>query len=150
MNKDRAEILKTLGPRAAYLVGALYEQEKPVFSNADVIEITGLEPKSARNFVASLVNRGVATRLKPGLFILLSYELGFEREYMGNPFVIARELANKEEYYISHSSAMDIHQRWSPNPSLRFMLRLRGPFGPVLFWAVSFSLSSASRNNFLV
>ena len=86
INNDDTEKLKTLGPRAAYLVGALYEQGKPVFSNADVMDITGLEPKSARNFVASLVKRGVAARLKPGLFILVPYELGFEREYMGNPF----------------------------------------------------------------
>ncbi len=110
MNKDTVDKFKTLGPQAAYLVGTLYEYGKPVFSNADVMEITGLEPKSARNFVASLVRRGVASRLKPGLFILVPYELGFEREYMGNPYVIARELSNRKKYYISHGSAMDIHQ----------------------------------------
>ena len=54
----------------------LHEQGKSLFSNADVEQITGLQPKSARNFTASLVHRGVATRLKPGLFILVPYELG--------------------------------------------------------------------------
>jgi predicted transcriptional regulator of viral defense system len=101
---------KTLGPQAAYLVGMLHERRKPVFSHAEVRDITGLNPKSARNLVAALVNRGVATRLKPGLFSLVPYELGFEREYMGNPYVVARELAGRQEYYISHASAMDIHQ----------------------------------------
>ncbi|WP_150112105.1 type IV toxin-antitoxin system AbiEi family antitoxin domain-containing protein [Desulfonatronovibrio hydrogenovorans] len=110
MNGNKKEKLKTLGPRAAYLVGRLYEQGKPMFSNADVMEITGLQPKSARNFVASLVNRGVATRLKPGLFILVPYELGFESEYLGNPYILGRELAGRQKYYISHASAMDIHQ----------------------------------------
>ncbi len=102
--------LKTLGPQAAYLVVMLYEKGKPVFSHADVRDITGLNPKSARNLVAALVNRGVATRLKPGLFNLVPYELGFEREYLGNPYVLARELAGRQKYYISHASAMDIHQ----------------------------------------
>lgn len=110
MNNNEKERFKTLGPRAAYLVGRLYEKGKPVFSNADAMEITGLQPKSARNFVASLVKRGVATRIKPGLFILVPYELGFEREYMGNPYIVARELAGRQKYYISHASAMDIHQ----------------------------------------
>jgi len=110
MNNNDKEKFKTLGPRAAYLVGRLYEQGKPVFSNADAMEITGLQPKSVRNFVASLVKRGVATRLKPGLFVLVPYELGFEREYLGNPYIVARELAGRQKYYISHASAMDIHQ----------------------------------------
>ncbi len=106
----RDEPLKTLGPQAARLVTELHEQGKTLFSNVDVEEITGLRPKSARNFVASLVNRAVATRLKPGLFILVPFELGREREYLGNPFVVARELAGATDYYISHASAMHLHQ----------------------------------------
>lgn len=49
-------------------------------------------------------------RLKPGLFILVPFELGREREYLGNPYVAARELAGTPEYYVSHASAMDLHQ----------------------------------------
>ena len=108
MNLD--EPLKTLGPQAARLVTVLYERGSTLFSNADVEDITGLRPKSARNFVAALVHRGVATRLKPGLFILVPYELGRERDYLGNPLVVARELAGDPDYYISHASAMDVHQ----------------------------------------
>jgi len=107
MNK---EPLKTLGPQAARLVTELHERGRTIFSHADVQEISGLQPKSARNFVASLVHRGVVTRLKPGLFVLVPYELGREREYLGNPHVVARELADSSDYYISHASAMDLHQ----------------------------------------
>ena len=102
--------LKTLGPQAARLVTELHERSRTLFSNADVEEVTGLGPKSARNFVAALVHRGVAARLKPGLFILVPFELGREREYLGNPLVLARELAGDGDYYISHASAMDAHQ----------------------------------------
>jgi len=45
-----------------------------------------------------MVNRGVVTRLKAGLFILVPFELGREREYLGNPFVVARELFEMEAY----------------------------------------------------
>ena len=78
--------------------------------HSDVEDITGLSAKSARNLVAGLVNRGLATRLKPGLFILVPFELGREREYLGNPYAVAREFAGTPEYYVSHASAMDLHQ----------------------------------------
>jgi predicted transcriptional regulator of viral defense system len=107
MNSDP---LKTLGPQAARLVTELHERGKTLFSHADVEEITGLQPKSARNFVASIVRRGIATRLKPGLFILVPFELGREREYLGSPLVVASALAEGSDYYVSHASAMDIHR----------------------------------------
>jgi len=104
------EPLKTLGAQAARLVIELHERGSTLFSNADVQDITGLSPNAARNFAAALVRRSVATRLKPGLFILVPYELGRERDYLGNPFVVARELAGDPDYYISHASAMELHQ----------------------------------------
>ena len=101
--------LKTLGPQAARLVTELHEKRRTIFSISDVKEITGLAAKSARNFVGTLVQRGIVTRLKAGLFILVPFELGHEREYLGNPYVVARELAGARDYYLSHASAMDLH-----------------------------------------
>ena len=56
---------KTLGFRAAQLVAMLHERGRRVFTLADVTEITSLKPASARGFVRKLVQRGVATRLRP-------------------------------------------------------------------------------------
>ena len=106
-NNDPA---KTLGPQAARLVAMLHERGRTLFNHADTEQITGLGAQAARNLVAGLVNRGLATRLKPGLFILVPFELGRERVYLGNPFVVARELACTPDYYVSHASAMDLHQ----------------------------------------
>ena len=102
--------LKTLGPRAAFLIAELYEQQKTIFSNKDVEKISGLRPKSARSLVRRIVNRGVATRLKPGLFILVPYELGHERDYLGDPYIVASEISRGSEHYLSHASAMHILQ----------------------------------------
>jgi len=101
--------LKTLGPQAARLVTSLHEDNKTVFRLEDVERILGLEEPSTRSLVRKLVNRGVAARLKPGLFILVPFELGREREYMGNPLIVARELAGGKDYYLSHGTAMEIH-----------------------------------------
>jgi len=100
---------KTLGPQAAYLITTLYEQNKSIFRLKEVQKILALNKASARNFVRKLVNRGIVTRLKPGLFILIPFELGKETEYIGNPFIVAREIMNGKDYYLSHATAMDIH-----------------------------------------
>lgn len=109
MNLKHNTQMKTLGPQAAQLVTSLHEENKPVFRLEDVQRILGLEEPSTRSLVRKLVNRGVATRLKPGLFILVPFELGKEMEYMGNPLIVARELAGGKDYYISHGTALEIH-----------------------------------------
>ena len=101
---------KTLGSRSGRLVAELHEQGKTIFSYGDVESATGLGSKSARSLVLRMVERGVAARLKPGLFILVPFELGREREYLGNPYIIARELAGTKDYYVSHVSAMTLHR----------------------------------------
>src|SRR5216684_3141703 len=102
--------LKTLGPLAALLVTALYERNQVLFGIGEVKAITGLTDASARSFVRSLVDRGVVARLKPGLFILVPFELGKETEYMGHPWLVAKALAGGDDYYLSHGTAMETHQ----------------------------------------
>jgi predicted transcriptional regulator of viral defense system len=101
---------KTLGSQAARLLEELYETGRTIFSVRDVQEITGLTAKSAANLAGKLVLRGVASRLKPGRFILVPFELGREREYLGNPYLVARALAGDHQYFLSHASAMDMHR----------------------------------------
>ena len=109
---------KTLGHLSATLVTTLHERRKALFDIAEVKAITGLSDASARSFVRSLVNRGVVSRLKPGLFILVPYELGNETEYMGHPWLVAKALAGGQDYYLSHGTAMEAHQMIT-QPQLR-------------------------------
>ena len=101
--------LKTLGLESAHLVTTLYERNKPIFRLKEVQEILKLNEASSRNFIRKLIDRGVVTRLKPGLFILVPFELGKEREYAGNPLVVAREIVGGKGYYLSYGTAMEIH-----------------------------------------
>ena len=100
---------KTLGPKSALLVTTLHERGRLIFTLADAQDITGLKTVSARTLVHKLVGRGVATRLRPGVFQLVPPEMGRESDYLGNPYVVARELMGGKPYYLSHASAMDIH-----------------------------------------
>ena len=98
-----------MGPQAARLITTLYDENRVIFRLKDIERILGLNDANARNFVRKLVDRGVVTRFKPGLFILVPFELGKETEYAGNPLVLARELVNGNDYYLSHGTAMEIH-----------------------------------------
>lgn len=109
MNLKNNTKMKTLGSQAAHLVTTLYGEYKLIFRLEDVHRILDLEEASARSLTRNLVNRGVVTRLKPGLFILVPFELGKEREYMGNPLILAHELIEGKDYYLSHGTAMEIH-----------------------------------------
>lgn len=107
--------IKRLGPLAAQLVATLYSRNREIFHFQEAEEILkGRSP--AANVLSQLIHNGVVTRLKSGLFHLVPFELGFEREYLGNPYVVARELAtdihqeNKEKYYVAYGSAFDLHQ----------------------------------------
>jgi predicted transcriptional regulator of viral defense system len=107
--QNNNKTLKTIGPQAARLISTLYEWGRPIFRLRDIREIIGISESSARSFARKLVDRGIATRLKPGLFILVPFELGHERRYAGNPLVVAREIMNGQDYYLSHATAMEIH-----------------------------------------
>ncbi len=101
--------LPTMGTQAATLVTRLYEQNRPIFRVEDIRKLTELSSVSARSFVRKLVDRGVVTRLKPGLFVLVPLELGQARQYMGNPLIVAREIVRGKDYYLSHATAMELH-----------------------------------------
>lgn len=125
--------LKTLGPQAARLLITLQERRHLAFALPEVEEITGLKAPSARSFIRALVNRGVAARLRPGLFQLVPFELGREKEYLGNPYVAARELMGGREYYISHASALDMHRMTTQPQLVVYATAPKAPRGRTVF-----------------
>ena len=50
------------------------------------------------------------TRLKPGLYNLVPFELGRATEHIGSPYLIAREVAGNAPYYLSHGTALELHR----------------------------------------
>lgn len=110
MRQSIKKSMKTLGSQAAKFVTTLHERNQTLFGVADVKTITGLTDTSARSFVRTLVERGLVTRLKPGLFILVPFEMGKDKEFAGDPYLVASVLAGGKSYYLSHGTAMEIHQ----------------------------------------
>ena len=115
MHLKHDRLLKTLGPLAARLVATLYSHNRPIFHSREAEEILNGRA-AASKVLAQLIQHGVVMRLKPGSFRLVPFELGFEREYLGNPYIVARELVlrgnqdTNQVYYLSYGSAFDLHQ----------------------------------------
>jgi predicted transcriptional regulator of viral defense system len=102
--------MKTLRSRSAHLLTELYERRRPTFTLADVQNITGLSAASARSLVRKARGRGLITRLKPGLYNLVPFELGRATEFVGDPYLIVREVVGGAPYFLSHGTAFELHR----------------------------------------
>ena len=140
-------IQKTLGSKAAALLAALYEEKHSIFRLKDVRKILNVGKPSATNFVRKLVNRGIASRLKPGLFILVPFELGKEREYLGEPLLVAQEIVGSKGYYFSHGAAMQIHQMLT-QPQLLVYASVLKPRRPVHVLGAEFQFIHTPKKYF--
>lgn len=101
---------KTLGRQTSSLFVELNERGKTTFTLRDVEDITGLRGSSARTLILKAERRGLVTRLRPGLYTLVPFELGRATEYVGDPYVIAKELCAGHRYFLSHATAMELHR----------------------------------------
>lgn len=107
---------KTLGSKGANFILGLYENGRPIFTLAEASTLTELKGKELQKFLAPLVNKGILVRLIPGLYSIVPFEQGYTKTYMGNPYVVAREIIRHKykekdpQYFISHASAFELHQ----------------------------------------
>jgi predicted transcriptional regulator of viral defense system len=101
---------KTVGRQTAGLLAGLYDRPQSTFTLADAQEITGLSSHLASSLLHKAVRRGLVSRLKPGVFVIIPPELGSASEYAGDPFLTAKRLAGGAPCFISHASAMEIHR----------------------------------------
>ena len=114
MHTNYDNFTKTLGSLAGRLVATLYSGNRPLFHFQEAERILGGRAPASKA-LSQLIKNGIVTRLKSGTFCLVPFELGFEREYLGNPYLVARELIvgsqkNNKKYYLSYGSAFDLHQ----------------------------------------
>jgi predicted transcriptional regulator of viral defense system len=101
---------RTIGRRMAGLLAGLYDRSHTAFTLADAQGITGLSAQLTSSLLHKAVRRGLLSRLKPGVFVIVPPELGSVSEYAGDPYLTAKRLAGDAACFISHASAMEIHR----------------------------------------
>lgn len=100
---------KTLGATGARLLTALAESNQTIFSIADAQELLESSYDAALKTVRRLAHAGWLVRLTAGRYAIVPLSSGDEPTPQVNRYVIARELLDGAPYYVSHDSAMDIH-----------------------------------------
>ncbi len=100
---------KTLGATGARLLSILSQEEQTIFSVADAQRILGASYDAAQKVLRRLTRAGWLVRLAAGSYAIVPLSSGDVPTPQANRYVIARELLGETPYYISHDSAMDIH-----------------------------------------
>lgn len=144
---------KTLGVNEAHFILALYEKNKPIFTLLDALKLTGLDGKKLQKFLTLLIQKGILVRLISGLYSIVPFELGYTKEFMGNPYVIAREIVMQKMkdnvfYYISHASALELHQMVTQPQLVIFVTVLRQIKQKVCIMGTEFRFIMCKKENF--
>ncbi len=103
-------ITKTLGPASAELLLRLSAEGKTIFSIADAQAVTNKTYEATATLLSQLARRRWLVRLVPGMYLIVPLEAGLESIPMADRYVIAREVLGSLPHYISHYSAMELHQ----------------------------------------
>lgn len=98
---------KTLGLVSSELISRLMGVGKEIFTISDASEYYGKSKKETSDLLSDLVNRGILSRIKSGVFIIL--KTGQESIQLRNWPLIAVALVGEVPYFLSHYSAMRLH-----------------------------------------
>ncbi len=109
MNIKTAD-LKTLGARTAPLVIGLYDRNQRVFDVATAAGLMGVSRASARSVLHDASRRGLVTRIQRGIYNLVPFELGNVDVHFENRYALAAGIVGSRPYFLSHASALDLHQ----------------------------------------
>lgn len=100
---------RTLGATSAKLLTELAEDNRTVFSVVDAQKALGSNYDLTRQVLRRLTQAGWLVRLTAGRYAIVPLSSGDDATPQVNRYVIAREILDETPYYVSHESAMDIH-----------------------------------------
>jgi len=100
---------KTLGSTSARLLTVLAQDNRTIFSVVDAQEILGSSYDATLKALRRLTRAGWLVRLTAGRYAIVPLSSGDEATPQVNRYVVARELLGETSYFISHESAMDVH-----------------------------------------
>lgn len=101
--------MKSLGPKGAKLIHYFLQKGIPVFTLAEAQEITKTDYKSTAELVSYLRKKEWLIKIKAGKYAIAPVASGRGTYPVYNWLLIARELVSPYPYYISHYSALSLH-----------------------------------------
>jgi predicted transcriptional regulator of viral defense system len=101
---------RTLGKIESKLLDTLASQDKTIITTSEAERVTGSSSGATRKLLSGLVKKKWLIRLVPGKFLIVPLSAGSEGQFSENWYVVAKSLIEPAPYYISHYSALEIHE----------------------------------------
>ena len=111
------EVSRALGKTEARLLADLASSDRAIFTTDDARAVTGSSAPAVDLLIAGLIAKKWLIRLNRGTYLIVPMSAGHEAEYSEDWFVVARALIEPADYYLSHYTALEIHEMTS-NPVL--------------------------------
>ena len=100
---------KSLGSESAHLITSLSNIGQSVFSITEAQKVSGKGYSVVVQELRRLTKSGWVVKLSPGTYALVPLSAGSDAIPEANRLVIARALMEESPYYLSHDSALEIH-----------------------------------------
>jgi len=104
---------RTLGQNEARLLADLASQDKDIFTAEDARRASGSSAAAVDQLLAKLVKKRWLIRLSRGTYLIVPLSAGEGAEYSEDWFRVAKHLVEPAPYYLSHYSALEIHEMTS-------------------------------------
>jgi len=101
---------RTLGEIGSKLLTILSSQDRVIFTISDAQKITKTSHATTRRLINRLIDKKWLIRLVPGKYLIVPLSAGEKAEFSENWYVVAKHLIEPNLYYLSHYSALDIHE----------------------------------------
>lgn len=92
------------------LIRTLSAQDQNIFTPSEAQKITNTSATATRMLLSDLVVKKWLIRLAPGHYLVVPLSAGEQAEFSENWYVVAKYLIEPNLYYLSHYSALDIHE----------------------------------------
>src|SRR3990170_1677699 len=110
MKHKMTKITRSLGARSSKLLLNLSSKDKNIFTLSDAQAIAKTNPATTRRLLSDLVKKKWLIRLAPGHYLIVPLSAGEKAEFSENWYIVAKHLIEQNPYYLSHYSALDIHE----------------------------------------
>jgi len=104
------EYSKALGKTESRFLATLASHDKSIFTTDDARQASCLPVIATNSLISSLLQKKWLIRLNRGVYLIVPLSAGEGSEYSENWYVVAKHLIEPAPYYISHFSALEIHE----------------------------------------
>ena len=101
---------KELGNAEARLLATLASRDRAIFTTDDARQASGTSASATDSLISGLLKKKWLIRLNRGVYLIVPLSAGEASEYSENWYIVAKHLIQPAPYYLSHFSALDIHE----------------------------------------